>query len=299
MTQLKRLDLNLFKVFDAIYRERNLTRAAARLSVTQPAVSNALARLRDSLGDPLFVKTSAGMQPTAYADSAFGQVSSALMALDSIASQGKGFQPQQSKRIFNIYLLNLHEVMILPRLMAKIETVAANIKLRTIKIPRADQKRALASGALDLASNIPLQDTGELVTEILAEEEYVCAVRPGHPALDQDLTLERYLGLRHLQVSDRHLGQSAVDIMLRRQGLRRETPLMVQSYLSALETVRCTDMALTSSRTWVESTGLVALPLPLEVPPLKIQLYRHAQTRGDAAIDWIFDQIIETSRAVF
>lgn len=299
MEQLKRLDLNLFKVFHAIYDERNLTRAAERLSVTQPAVSNALARLRTSLGDPLFVKTSSGMQPTAFSDSAFKHVSMALRSLDSIASQSSGFLPEQSERIFNIVLLDLHDALVLPIVMAQIEKLTPNIRLRVVNVPRVEQRQALASGSLDIASNIPLSDVSDLIVRPLVDEEYVCAFRPDHPALECELTLERYLALKHIQVSGRYLGTSPIDIVLRRKGLQRGVALHLQNYLTAAATVQATNMVLTTTRTWVRNSGLIAVALPVDVPPLQIRLYRHVHTKDDAAVDWIYDQIASATDQVF
>jgi DNA-binding transcriptional LysR family regulator len=292
-TLLSRIDLNLFVVFDTIYAERNLTRAAERLSLTQPAVSNALARLRRSLDDPLFVKTRSGMEPTALAESIAEPIAEALQLMQGVSSRNRVFDPASSKRSFRLSLLDLHAEMILPRLLQRLRSVAPGVGLDIQRTARADLSRALSQGTVEIASDIPLADTGNLVAQVALRDPYVCALRPDHPLADEPLTLERYLSLTHIHVSSRPKGAGAVDLALRKSGTRRKIGLRTHSYLAVADMVRNSDMGVTLTRSWALAQGLTTLPLPLTVAPMEIRLYRHLRSDGDAAILWLFDLIAD------
>ncbi|WP_220151628.1 LysR family transcriptional regulator [Phaeobacter gallaeciensis] len=297
MMRLNRLDLNLFLVFDTIYTERNLTRAAERLSLTQPTVSNALARLRHALDDPLFVKSGGGMQPTSFAESIAGRVSDALTLLQSASLKAERFDPATSRRIFRLSVLDLHDAELLPDLVQDLSHRAPGVELRVLRLPRAELPKALARGTVEIATDIPLRDTTNLSSQIVAKDSYVCAMRPGHPAGSQELTLDAYLELKHIHISSRQQGAAAVDIALRRRGIRRQFGLQMQNYYSVVPIVLGTEMVVTLTRDLARRFGLQARPLPLAVKPLEIHLYRHIRSDGDAAIDWLFSRILDLSQS--
>ena len=292
---LRNVDLNLFVVFETVYAERNLTRAAEALFVTQPAISNALTRLRKILDDPLFIKTNDGMQPTAFAESIAGRVSDALSLLQAVSQSRNSFRPETSQRIFRMKLLDLHDAMILPKLTQVIRQTAPGVELRTLAVPRSEITQALSRGVVELAIDIPLQDTTNLIETTLASERYVCAMRPDHPLADQKLDLDQYMALSHLHISSRPQGLGTVDVALRKLGLRRNLGVRLHSYLSAPEIIRNTDMAVTITEGWARDSGLVYAPLPIDLKPMEIRLYRHVRSEGDTAIDWLIQQIEHAS----
>ncbi len=290
-TKLNKIDLNLFVIFDAIYTERNLTRVAERLSITQPAVSNALTRLRKTLNDPLFVKTSTGMQPTALAESISDRISAALHQLQAASAQGERFDPFTSKRLFRVSLVDLHSLIILPGLLSGFQRTAPQVELSLVRIPRRDTRKALQQGTIDIASDIPMPDSSDLISRTIMKDRYVCAMRPDHPLGSGPLTLERYLQLTHLHVSSRPQGASPVDIVLRKLGARRKLGLQMQSYLNIRDILHKTDMVATLTECSAREMGLRMLRLPVEVPPIELRLYRHIRSDGDEAVQWMFDQI--------
>jgi DNA-binding transcriptional LysR family regulator len=151
----------------------------------------------------------------------------------------------------------------------------------------------LSQGTVEIASDIPLADTGNLVAQVALRDPYVCALRPDHPLADEPLTLERYLSLTHIHVSSRPKGAGAVDLALRKSGTRRKIGLRTHSYLAVADMVRNSDMGVTLTRSWALAQGLTTLPLPLTVAPMEIRLYRHLRSDGDAAILWLFDLIAD------
>ena len=298
MTKLSQIDLNLFVVFDTIYSERNLTRTADHLSITQPAVSNALARLRKALNDPLFVKTPSGMQPTALAESIAERVSEALQSIQTVAQQTESFDPKTSQRIFRIRLTDMQHSMILPQVIKNLAIEAPNVELHVSDMARTDLPKALAQGTIEIASEIPLLDTTDLIWRTISRDNYVCALRPGHPHVGKEFTLDQYLDLRHLHVSSRPKGAGAVDVALRKLGKKRRIGVRTQSYISAAEIIRSSDLAITIPERWALSQNLAVLPLPIALKPLEFRLFRHVRTEGDAPVTWLFDKIVQYAEAL-
>lgn len=286
--KLSQLDLNLFLVFDTIHAERNLTRAAEMLSVTQPAVSNALARLRAALGDPLFIRTGDGMVPTPFAESIAGDVSEALQRLAASAQRAQAFDAARSNRVFRLSMADAFDTLVLPRLIAEFAGSAPGIGLRSFRLPRADIPAALARGTLDIAAEVALPDAPGLIREPLPGEPHVCGLRPGHPAATGPLTMERYLSLEHIHVSGRQRGSGAVDIALRAAGARRRIKLRLQHYLAVPALVTGSDLVVSLPESWARALGLAVRPLPFEVPRMETFLYRHARSDGDAGVLWLF-----------
>lgn len=291
--RLTQIDLNLYTVFDAVYRERNLTRAAEALSVTQPAVSNALSRLRAALNDPLFVRAAGGMRPTPFAESIADRVGDALHQLSVSAQKAARFDPARSNRVFRISMLDLFDGLVLKDLVAALGRQAPQVALRSFRLPRADLLGALSHGAVDIAADIALIDTTNLVRAPFLTERHVCALRPGHPLADDALTLERYLALGHIHVSGRRRGSGPVDLALKAAGTRRRIQVRLEHYLAVRDLVLSTDLAVSLPENWARTLGLTYRALPFDVPPLETYLYRHRRSDEDESVLWLFGVIVE------
>ncbi len=290
--KLSQLDLNLFLVFNVIYSERNLTRAAEVLSVTQPTVSNALARMRSIFADPLFVKTSRGMTPTPFAESLAGRVGEAMALLSASAHARDEFHPANSQRVFCLSMNDWIEALIMPELVQKIDRAAPGVSLRSYRSSRRVIAKELASGGLDLAIDVPLEDTTDLLHRTLHRERYVCALRPGHPFVNKPLSLETYLSLGHINVSGRRRGAGFVDHALRSIGGKRNVKLRVQHYRSAVPVALSSDLALTITEKLARSLGFAVLDLPFDVQPLEFSLYWHRTHDEDPANCWLREAVL-------
>ncbi|WP_146344881.1 LysR family transcriptional regulator [Falsiphaeobacter marinintestinus] len=288
--KLTQIDLNLFVIFDRIYSERNLTRAAEQLALSQPTVSNALARLRKTLDDPLFVKTQTGMRPTAYAESIRDSVSEALRLLTTSVQETAQFDTARSKRVFRMSIIDLLDAPVLS-FLTYLTDPQTTLGFRSFRLNRKEILGALSSGEIDVAVDIALPETGALVRTPYAVDQFVCAMRPDHPLADQPLTLEAYLAAAHIHVSGRKNGGGPVDIALRRKGLKRRITAQLQSHVAAPALVQSSDYLITAPSAWAAGHGLLLKPLPLPVDPLATYLYRHRRSDGDAAILWLYDQI--------
>ncbi|MCB1664165.1 MAG: LysR family transcriptional regulator [Pseudomonadales bacterium] len=288
----KRCDLNLFLVFDTIYTERNLTQAARTLDITQPAVSNALARLRKLFDDELFIRTARGMQPTPVADNVAHNVSAALGLLKGSLLERQNFDPLQTERVFQFSMSDLAEALVLPRLMPLIESSAPHLTLQSYYVKRQELARNLARGEVDFAVEVPLVDDPQLCHHSLISDDYVCVLRHGHPALQEAFTLDAFLALQHVHVSSRRKGMGQVDLALLKLDVERRIRLRVQHYRVAAAIVGSTDLALSMPRFLAERYDLAILPLPFPVPQLNFHLYWHRQADSDSAHRWMRESLI-------
>lgn len=217
---LSKVDLNLFIVFDAIYTEANLTRAGQIVGITQPAVSNALARLRETFNDPLFVRTAQGMVPTPMAQNIITPVRSALQLLRVSVQESRSFNPDQATKTYRISMTDLSEAVILPHLASRIRRLAPSVNIDSFLTKRRETTKELAAGRLDFAIDAPLNTDTQVRHVKLFEDRYVCVMRRGHPLSGKDrITLEDYLAQSHIHISSRRNGLGHVDLALGKMGL--------------------------------------------------------------------------------
>ena len=292
---LSQVDLNLFVVLEAIYREGNITRAGHQLNLTQPAISHALKRLRDLLQDPLFVRQGAHMMPTPFTRNIIEQVRQALQILEVNLSQTHNFVPEHTRRSFQISLWEYLEALILPPLLNRLAHAAPGMSIATSRVKRRDLETELASGSLDLAVEIPMTTSDRIRQKWLLNEPFAVVARHGHPAITNTLDLETYLSQRHIQVSSRRQGPSLIDIELSRRGLRRQVILRSQHNFTACMVVSKTDMLLTlperHARLMNAGPTNQIFPFPLPAPRLEAHLYWHESVENDPANRWLREQI--------
>ncbi|MFI5101911.1 MAG: LysR family transcriptional regulator [Terriglobales bacterium] len=292
---LSQVDLNLFVVLEAIYREGNITRAGQQLNLTQPAISHALKRLRDLLQDPLFVRQGPHMVPTPFTRNIIEQVRQALQLLEVNLSASRNFVPENARRNFHLSLWEYAEALILPSLMRRLTQAAPGMSITTSRVKRRDLETELASGSVDLAIEIPMTVSDRIRHKWLLSEPFVVMARQGHPAIAERLDLDTYLGQRHVQVSSRRYGPGLVDVELNRRGLRRQVFLRSQHNHTACIVVSRTDMLLTLPERHAQllNRGLMnhVHPFPLEAPRLEAHLYWHESVENDPANRWLREEI--------
>ena len=289
-----RLDLNLYRVFEAIYQEGSLTRAGEVLHMTQPAVSNALARLRAAYGDPLFVRRGRGVSPTPRSESIAGDVAQALRLLGGGLTPRAAFEPMRAERRFRIGGGDLSSALVLPALLEALAGTAIRLEVQVY-----DRRRivhALAGGEIDLALDaLPLPDPQLLSTKLL-EDEFVCALRPGHAALAGRLTLTRYLALGHAHASGRPRGLGQVDMALKRLGEQRRIVVRIAHHLGLPFLVRQTELAASIPARLADAHQLSTRPLPFEMPPLEVHAIWHRRTETDKANRWLWELLVSVHR---
>ncbi len=290
--RLNKIDLNLFVVFDAIYMQGNLTRAAEVLCITQPAVSNTLARLRLIYDDVLFVRTGKGMVPTPLTENIIPGIQQALHLLSGSLLETQLFDPFTSKKTFKLSMNDMAEAMIMPKLLSQLQEHAPNAGIECCYVPREEIERELAAGTLDIALDAPFVGVGQMQSQALLKQRYACAVRRDHPKIGDSISLGEYLALDHLQVSSRRKGRGYEDIGLNRLGRQRKIKMRVQHYQVAPLLVAQTDMALTMPISMAQNYDLKVLELPYSLPALDWNIYWHKSADQDQANLWLRKLII-------
>ncbi|AWF83385.1 LysR family transcriptional regulator [Microbulbifer sp. A4B17] len=291
--QLQRIDMNLFPVLEAIYTTRNLTRAAEQLHITQPAVSNALARLRRTLGDPLFTRSPTGMAPTPLTESIMPRVQEALSLLGASLSEHRHFVPQEARKTLRLSMNDMAETFLLPRLLEVLEQEAPGIAVESFQVPREQLVKELAANTLDFALDIPVPTSPHIKQQRLMSDRYLCMLRQDHPLADSaSLTLEQYLKLEHIHVSSRRSGPGLEDIALNKLGRRRNVKLRVQHYRVAPLVVLRTDLALTVPASLAQQYSARLFELPFQVPQMDWHLLWHKNQHDDPANQWLRNKLV-------
>jgi DNA-binding transcriptional LysR family regulator len=288
------IDLNLLRVFDAVLAERGVTPAAVRLGLTQPAVSNALARLRALLGDALFVRTPAGMDATPFARQLAEPVRQALALLESALAHGPGFDPASSTRAFRFHMSDIGEVFFLPPLVERTGRHAPGVRLEVMQIDPDDIAASLANGALDLAVGFLPGLGAPLRRRRLFRDPYVCLMRADHPI--GALTKKKFLEAAHVLVTYRS-GHRVVEEALERAGVAPRIALRVPHFTVVPMILERSDLVLTLPQRVAEvfeSRGrLKSLPPPVAIPPADVAVHWHERFEGDAGNRWLRELMIE------
>ena len=293
--KIKDTDLNLFIAFDVIYTEKNLTKSGQVLGITQPAVSNALARLRDLFNDELFIRTSRGMIPTPVANQLIGDIRNALSLIQNTISVSEKFDPSTAEMTFKISIGDTSEYRLLPLLIKQLAEIAPKVKVETYLTARKDAPRELASGAIDFSIDPPLQSDQHLKHEKIYQEDYVMIVREDHPILKkQEITIEDYLDLSHIHISNRKTGMGHVDMTLYKLGLTRDIYLRAQHFLVAPYIVEQSDMAITTTKGFAVDRNLAWRELPFDIDPLVLHLYWHENNDNESSSKWMRDLMLKT-----
>ena len=290
------LDLNLLRTFDAVLQERSVTAAAARLGLTQPAVSNALARLRAVFSDPLFVRTAEGMDATPFARELGEPVRQALALLEAALAHGPGFDPAISTRAFRFYMSDLGQVEFLPPLIERVQRVAPSVRLEAVAIDVEDIEGALGAGALDIAVGF-LPGLGLPVRrKPLFRDPYVCLMRKGHPAIGKALTKRKFLEASHVLVSYRG-GHRVIEEALERAGLARRIALRVPHFTVVPMVLERTDLILILpervARVYERQGRFRYLPPPVPIPPADVGVHWHERFDSDLGNRWLREQLLE------
>ncbi len=292
---LNKLDLNLLVVFDTVYRTRNITRAGSELHLTQSAVSNALNRLREILGDRLFTRSPQGMIPTQVAQRLAQPVREILTRVQLALDRARPFDPSTARHHFRVYLSDVAQLVFLPRLLAGIGIEAPGVSLETIATSPNEGSLLMESGDIDLAVGHFESFGRSILREVLFVERYVCVVRRNHPHVHKRLTLTQFLSCPHLvyrpTAGSHAFFEDTVDQMFQSLGQVRTVALRASHGLGLASIIKHTDLlASLPSRLaaeFVRAEQLRSLPLPFESPPFEISQFWHQRAQTDGANMWL------------
>jgi DNA-binding transcriptional LysR family regulator len=291
------IDLNLLRVFDAVLRERGVTAAAARLGLTQPAVSNALARLRALCGDALFVRTAAGMDATPFARGVAEPVRQALALLESALAHGPGFDPATSTRGFRFYMSDLGQAEFLPPLVERVQKVAPGVRLEAVAADLEHIADALGAGAIDIAVGFLPALGPPIARRALFRDPYLCLMRAAHPAAGARLTRKRFQEASHVLVTYRGGGHRVIEEALERAGVSRRIALRVPHFTVVPMVLERTDLILTLparvARLYERQGKFKTLPPPIPMPPAEVAVHWHERYEADPGNRWLREQVVE------
>lgn len=286
-----RADLNLLAVFEAVWRLRNVSIAAEELGLSQPAVSNAIRRLRDRFGDRLFVRTAEGMQPTPLAQE-FGPVlSTALAQIQAGLHRRRHFDARAEDRTFTVIMTDIGEIVFLPALLQHLKANAPRISIRTVQLSADATQHALESGAVDLAIGyMPDLKTG-VYQQQLFTTEYVCIVRKDHPAIRGRLTRKQFLDATHAVAEAAGTGHYVVEERLARLGVQRRIGLRIPNFLALPTIIASSDMIATVPEPLAAASlpalDIKIMPHPIAFPKLSIRQFWHERYHDDPANRWL------------
>ena len=295
--KISTFDLNLFVVMNAIYTEGSLTKAAEVVGITQPAVSNALARLRDKFDDELFIRTGSGMVPTHKTENIISDVQNALNLMQRSINEPGEFNPTSSERVFRISLGDISEGRILPYLLEHINKNSPGIVIESYYTDRKDIVHSLATNELNFAVDPIIPRSKDVTTQKVFSDNFVCAHRANHPLTKlKKFDLDALLDLKFINISNRKRGPAFIDTELAKLQLQRNIVLRAQHFLVTPEIVRNTDLVLVCSRSFAKKHGLNFKELPIDLPPVEQYLIWHNSDDNDGSHIWMRELIAEAFR---
>lgn len=291
------IDLNLLVLLRALLAEQSVTRAAKRVGLSQPATSHALKRLREHLGDPLFIRSGRELVPTPRALALREPIERALAGLERALASPRPFDPATARRSFTIGTTDYGQLVLLPRMLERLTSVGPTIDVRV----RDHADRSLSDWLAEEGNDVIIGPLGSAAKpdvrhRKLFTERFVSLVRNGHPRVKGRLTLKTFASLRHAFVAPRGTRGGAVDDALRVRGLERRVALLIPHFLVAPQVIARSDLIVTLgervARSFAEQLPLQVLSPPLSLPTFDVSLIWHAKMDADPAHAWLRDFIV-------
>jgi DNA-binding transcriptional LysR family regulator len=293
------IDLNLIRVFVAVAETQSLTAAAGRLFVTQPAVSQALARLRRELDDPLFTRVGRAMVPTPLAVSVYPGFREAVSAVDRTLDAVHRFEPAGSDRLFRIAMSELGEIGWLPAIVGAVRAEAPRMRIEVVPMNVAALPEWLGRGTVDLAIT-PSSVPGRFERLVLKSQSYGVVLSNRHPLAGTGMSMAEYAAAAHAVVTG-DSGAPVVTQALRAEGIEIEPRVALNQFASLPPLLTAghdliATMPDTIAEGWAHTWPLVVEPLPFDMPPIQVRLYRRSTTQHAAALEWLFDVVARAVR---
>jgi LysR family transcriptional regulator, mexEF-oprN operon transcriptional activator len=292
------MDLNLLAYFDALISEGQVSRAAERVNLSQPAMSLALKRLRELFDDPLLVRTSSGMVPTSRARELIGPVREILRRSGDLLRPRGNFVPAEASGSLVLMSTDYVSMLLMPPLMRQIESIAPGVRINAKAVEPEQLKYLFESGQVDLGVGYAVNPPGELRIRQAFEENLVCIARAGHPTIQGRVTLEQFTANPHVQIRP---GDMRYAVLLERalsfHGVEAAVGAIVHDFLLAPEIVASTNMIAVvperMARRYARSLDMQTLPLPVDVPPLNFSMIWHERTHREPLYQWLRDLVLQ------
>ncbi len=292
---IRDIDLNLLILFDAIYTDKNISRAANRLNMSQSALSNGLARMRNLLNDPLFVRTGNGMIPTEKAANFAAPIQQALQLIQAGFQQREEFDYQNENRTFHLAMDDYSEMIVLPPLMALLQTTAPKVKLRIVRTVKENMRSLFISGQLDLGVDFIIPDPKLLYYEEILQDSFVSIMSNRHKELGQKqrISLKAFLSFPHVtQIPRVKSGLLWIDEELAKQGMERTIALQVPNLMSIPPIIANSDIYIHTpparlAMLYQNSHDIRLFKTPIPAPTIKLYQFWHAVKSRDQGVVWL------------
>lgn len=296
---MAKLDIDWLRVFVEVYRTHSVSRAAAQLGIAQANASVALAKLRRHFGDPLFARTSRGMEPTPFAQQIEPEVRTSLERLLRLAGTPRGFEPARSERSFRIGMTDISEIVVLPPLVNRLRQIAPGVCLQAERIG-TETARRLEAGEIDLAVGFMPDLEAGFYQQVLFEQDFVVLAARQHPRVKERLDKRGFLAEGHIVVQASGTGHAIVEKVLAQRGWHRRVVLQVSSFLGVARLVAGTELLvvvprrLGQAQAQQERVRLLEPPLPL--PAYAVKQHWHERFHADAGNAWLRQLVAEVLR---
>jgi DNA-binding transcriptional LysR family regulator len=295
--ELTDIDLNQLVLFHQLILERSITKVADNLGVSQPAVSNSLAKLRRLFGDDLFVRTASGMVPTAFAEQLAEPVGQALATLNVGLNQQLHFDPASIHRSLTLGMTDIGEIVFLPALVKRLRREAPGVQINTVRNSAMNLREEMESGKVDMAIGPLPQLKGGFFHRRLFRQRYVCLFRQGHALERKRISAEDFRAAEHLGIVSAGTAHGRVESLLRKAGIERNVILTVPHFISVGHILRETNLVATVTETLAASlTGpfqLAYRPLPVALPEISINISWHAKVHRSPVHQWLREMIFD------
>jgi DNA-binding transcriptional LysR family regulator len=297
MRDIVDIDLNLLVVFHQMFQARHVSTVAKRLGVSQPTVSNALARLRRTFGDELFVRTAQGMQPTPYAQQISEPIAYALASVTQALNQEERFDPASSERRFVIAMTDVGEVHFMPALVERCGRIAPHVGISSVRASAVDWQQEMETGQIDLAIGAFADVAQSLYHRRLFSQNYVTMFRKGHRFGERKVDLKEFLGAQHLFVTSRESPYDQINARLEKAGIARSVHFQVPHFTAVPYIISATDMVVTVPSKLAKQAcgpfGLSFIQPPLRLPALHTNIFWHRRYNQDTGNQWLRGLIAE------
>ena len=291
------MDLGLIKIFVGIYESRNISKAAEKLNLSQPSVTYNLNRLRNQLGDQLFIRGRIGVEPTKVAHELYPVFQQAIFNVESAIAKVQTFHPETSHKTFRLGLSDIGEICLLPSLISFLCVTAPNIKIEVEEIQSAKVEQWLIDGFLDLAVfNSSQTIMPKIETQTLFEEKYVCIARSDHPRLNKTLSLDEYLAEQHIAIKS-STGHIQIEQTLQSLNLKRHICLEVPHFSVLQGVLQNSDMLVTlpsrAAQHYLKYGNIQIFELPFQVEAFKVSLNWFKRSDDIIARQWFTQSVME------
>ena len=292
---MAKLDLDWLSVFAEVYKTQSVSRAALTLGIEQASASIALNKLRRHFGDPLFCRTSQGMEPTPRAQAIYPELQEALLRIGAARGLPQAFSPDSAKREFRVCMTDISEIVLLPQVINHLQKIAPGVVLEVDKIS-TDTRRRLESGDADLAVGFTPDLEAGFYQQALFAQDFVCLAAAAHPRIRGKLSRQAFCAEGHIAVAVAGTGHAIVDKVLGQHKVKRRVVLRVPSYLGVARIVAQTQLLVIVPRRFGDALALQervqVLEPPVALPPYKVKQHWHERFNLDSGNLWLRQQLM-------